>query len=446
MVNGEVPGNLTILISHLTVQHGGDRCDLANHGRELKIKADSSDVVLLPCYCTDLNTTQRFLWRKIDKMHGKMTNGTVDGKRVQQVVGSPGNFSLLITNLTVGDEGLYRCENSARKYTDVHLIVNGSTRIIPENESTIHARAGSSTLLPCHSTDLITTPEQFRWRKYTRSKATWEDMSCDGHKFKLVTDRFSGNLSLHISHLSQEDEGVYRCDLGRDKYTDVKLVVTVSPEPLPFYPIAMVTVIFLHAIVAGVYCTTRKKVQSRRHDNEVTFATNSMALADDCTLLDNMKTEFITAHEGSSVLLSCSCTDIHSKPATFMWKKKNPGKSTWEVILSESESNRKQIRLLNTRSPGNLSLLVSHLTEEDEGVYICFVERNQYRYMRLTVKAVTGKNMVYFPIATFAAIIFHIVIIVYVIKEDKILLFLVSQPLFQTLLEYTMSDEAVSLQ
>lgn len=169
----------------------------------------------------------------------------------------------------------------------------------------------------------------------------------------------------------------------------------------------------------------------------------------DCTLLDNMKTEFITAHEGSSVLLSCSCTDIHSKPATFMWKKKNPGKSTWEVILSESESNRKQIRLLNTRSPGNLSLLVSHLTEEDEGVYICFVERNQYRYMRLTVKgnynletfelkysafmwlsafvffiscmfaAVTGKNMVYFPIATFAAIIFHIVIIVYVIKEDK---------------------------
>ncbi|XP_060738818.1 uncharacterized protein LOC132854434 [Tachysurus vachellii] len=253
---------LLSLYFYMIVLHLAEGCDLANHGHELKIKADSSDVVLLPCYCTDLNTTQSFSWRRIDKMPRKMTDGTVDGKRVQQVVGSPGNFSLLITNLTVGDEGLYRCESSARKYTDVHLIVNGSTRIILENdflESTIHARAGSSTLLPCHSTDLITTPEQFRWRKYSRSKATWEDMSCDGHKFKLVIDRFPGNLSLLISHLSQEDEGVYRCDLGRDKYTDVKLVVAVSPEHLPYYPIAMVTVIFLHAIVAGVYCTTRKK-------------------------------------------------------------------------------------------------------------------------------------------------------------------------------------------
>ncbi|XP_027013151.2 uncharacterized protein LOC113649524 [Tachysurus fulvidraco] len=250
---------LLSLYFYMIVLHLAEGCDLANQGRELKIKADSSDAVLLPCYCTDLNTTQSFLWRRIDKIPLKMTNGIADGKRVQQVVGSPGNFSLLITNLTVGDEGLYRCESSARKYTDVHLIVNGSTRIIIENESTINARAGSSTLLPCYSTDLITTPEQFRWRKNTRSKATWEDMSFDGHKFKLVIDRFPGNLSLLISHLSKEDEGVYRCDLGRDKYTDVKLVVAVSPEPLPYYPIAMVTVILLHTIVAGVYCSTRKK-------------------------------------------------------------------------------------------------------------------------------------------------------------------------------------------
>lgn len=50
-------------------------------------------------------------------------------------------------------------------------------------------------------------------------------MSFEGPKFQLLNDCFPGNLSLLISHLSQEDEGVYRCDLGRDKYTDVKLVV-----------------------------------------------------------------------------------------------------------------------------------------------------------------------------------------------------------------------------
>ncbi|XP_058248051.1 polymeric immunoglobulin receptor-like [Hemibagrus wyckioides] len=244
---------------HVIIVHVAGGCILANHGRELKIEADLSDTILLPCYCADLNTTtQSFLWTKMNETSRNMLDRT-DGKRVQLVVGSPGNFSLLITNLTLEDKGFYRCESRAGHYTDIRLIIKGSHEIIHGDESTITAHVGTSTLLPCHSTELNTIPKKFLWRKYSRSKATWDDMSIDGQKFQLLNDHFPGNLSLLISHLSQEDEGVYRCDLGRDKYTDVKLVVKVAPEPLPFIPVAMVTVIFLHMIVAGVYCTTRKK-------------------------------------------------------------------------------------------------------------------------------------------------------------------------------------------
>ncbi|MCJ8749927.1 hypothetical protein PDJAM_G00193200, partial [Pangasius djambal] len=48
--------------------------------------------------------------------------------------------------------------------------------------------------------------------------------------------------------------------------TSTAVITTTSPnskpEPLPFVPFAVVTVIFLHIIVAVVYCSTRKKVSS----------------------------------------------------------------------------------------------------------------------------------------------------------------------------------------
>ncbi|XP_053087867.1 V-set and immunoglobulin domain-containing protein 1-like [Pangasianodon hypophthalmus] len=247
----------------LIVLHVSEGCNLVNHGHELKIKANVSSAVLLPCFCTDINTTaQSFQWRKINKP--KNIWGSINEKRVQLVnASSPGNLSLFISNLTVEDEGLYRCEIRSGNYTDIHLTIKGSTQIIHAYELTITAHAGGSILLPCHSANLTTKPKRFKWRKYSMSKTVWDDMSSDRHRFQLVNDHSPGNLSLIISHLTKEDEGVYRCELGRDKYTDMKLVVEVSSEPLPFVPFAVVTVIFLHIIVAAVYCSTRKKDSSR---------------------------------------------------------------------------------------------------------------------------------------------------------------------------------------
>ncbi|XP_076846239.1 uncharacterized protein LOC143491269 [Brachyhypopomus gauderio] len=52
--------------------------------------------------------------------------------------------------------------------------------------------------------------------------------------------------------------------------------------------------------------------------------------------------------------------------------------------LSPRYSGR--VQMFNEESPGNLSLLISDLTEEDNGLYSCWINYNQHRNFSLTVK------------------------------------------------------------
>ncbi|KAL7888919.1 hypothetical protein AOLI_G00038930 [Acnodon oligacanthus] len=104
-----------------------------------------------------------------------------------------------------------------------------------------------------------------------------------------------------------------------------------------------------------------------------------------CTLENSRKTLPITAHRGGSVLLPCYCTDLRTTPERFSWQKYNRNK--WEEISSERGQYRDRVQLVKGHSPGNLSLLISHLTEEDGGDYQCNAKGNEYVYIRLlTVK------------------------------------------------------------
>ncbi|KAI4876890.1 hypothetical protein NFI96_031256, partial [Prochilodus magdalenae] len=157
------------------------------------------------------------------------------------------------------------------------------------------------------------------------------------------------------------------------------------PVPLPFIPYALVTVIILHIIVAVVYCRTKG-----------------------CSLTDRGQTLSITAHRGGSVLLPCSCTELRAKPETFTWNRYN---QNWERISSESGRYRNRVQLVNDHSPGNFSLLISHLTEEDGGEYECDAVSSGSMVIRLTVEE-PPVPLPFVPYALVTVIILHIIVAV----------------------------------
>ncbi|XP_036419880.1 junctional adhesion molecule-like [Colossoma macropomum] len=234
----------------------------------------------------------------------------------------------------------------------------------------ITAHTGGSVLLPCYCTDLHTTPEGFSWKKYNRNRreeisseggdnrntTNWEDISRESGQYRnrvqLVNGHSPGNLSLLISHLTEEDEGDYYCE------------------------------------VKGSVLNIRLTVKG-------------------CTLVNREQLLNITAHTGGSVLLPCYCTDQRKKSGRFSWKKDNRNTTNWEEISSESGQYRNRVQLVNGHSPGNLSLRISHLTEEDDGFYICAVKE-------------PPQSLPFIPFALVTVIFLHIIVaVVYHTKRNK---------------------------
>ncbi|XP_067230635.1 cell surface A33 antigen-like isoform X3 [Chanodichthys erythropterus] len=106
-----------------------------------------------------------------------------------------------------------------------------------------------------------------------------------------------------------------------------------------------------------------------------------------CTPSDSGVTK-ITAFSGESVLLPCTCTNTQDKPKSFSWETKSRRASKDGIyidIFSVFELYRNRITLLNQTSPGNVSLLLSDLTEDDQGSYVCLLETTS-RFIDVFVK------------------------------------------------------------
>ncbi|KAI4872867.1 hypothetical protein NFI96_009246, partial [Prochilodus magdalenae] len=103
-----------------------------------------------------------------------------------------------------------------------------------------------------------------------------------------------------------------------------------------------------------------------------------------CTLVNSEKPLVdITAHRGGSVLLPCYCPGLNTTPEEFIWKKHKGG--AWVEMSFNSDEYRSRVQLFNDHSPGNLSLLISHLTKKDGEDYQCTV-KGSHITIRLTLK------------------------------------------------------------
>uniref|UniRef100_A0AAR2IQT7 Ig-like domain-containing protein n=1 Tax=Pygocentrus nattereri TaxID=42514 RepID=A0AAR2IQT7_PYGNA len=279
----------------LLVLHIAEGCKLKD-GKQEKITAYTGGSALLPCYCTDPQATPgRFTWKKLSTgivIWEEMSSESGQYRdRVQLGNGhSPGNLSLLISLLTEEDRGWHRCDVEG-SIKDIRLTVEGCSLTNYKTTLNITAHTGGLVLLPCSCTELRAKPKTFSWNKYI--SPNWDRITFESgqyrDRFQLFNGHSPGNLSLLISHLTEGDGGDYRCHL-ESGYTDIRLTVkaptlrtstlrssTMSShegkstlnvaagdaEPhqsLPFVPFALVTVIFLHIIVAVVYHTKRNKV------------------------------------------------------------------------------------------------------------------------------------------------------------------------------------------
>ncbi|KAM9496878.1 junctional adhesion molecule-like isoform 1-T1 [Clarias gariepinus] len=201
----------------------------------------------------------------------------------------------------------------------------------------ITAYTGDSVLLPCSCTDLHTTPGTFTWEKYITNN--WVEISPESDQYKdrfqLVNDHSSGNLSLLISHLTVEDGGDYRCNLTKSDYRHFRLTV------------------------------------------------------EGCTL--NQQTVSVTGYVGQSVLLPCSCFQLQAKPHTLRWISFKG--SDQKEIFPKDQTNlyTDRVQLINDHHPGNLSLLISHLTVEDGGHYSCSINATDAS-VKLTTRGVTTQT------------------------------------------------------
>ncbi|XP_045075827.1 CXADR-like membrane protein isoform X1 [Coregonus clupeaformis] len=199
----------------------------------------------------------------------------------------------------------------------------------------ITAFTGQSVLLPCSCTVRQFDTPRLTWTKLSQETVILTQSELYRDRVEQFNEKFPGNLSVLLSHLTQDDQGDYRCTIkdreNRDEYRDIRLHVK------------------------------------------------------GCTLSDSNQLEIVRSR-GQSVLLPCSCTELQAKPLRLTWTKFLDGQ-THAIPL------RDRVEMFNTeKSPGNLSVLLSCITKEDQGWYRCEINNQNFRDIRITVKGKRSDN------------------------------------------------------
>ncbi|XP_049342256.1 polymeric immunoglobulin receptor isoform X2 [Astyanax mexicanus] len=312
-------------------------CTLSENKQTVPIIRSSGESVLLSCSCTDLqDSPERVQWRTPDhedlfstELHQRYRDRVQTFKQ-----NSPGNLSVLISDLTVEDGGTYSCWINQNQHRTFSLTVKDCT-LSSSQEKQIVRYPGESVLLPCSCSDPQTRPVSIKWEHV--DSGLMEVSNRTGRyagRIHMFNEKHPANLSLLLSNLTEQDNGLYRCTINNEKSISMKLNVK------------------------------------------------------DCTL-SNSQEKLIVGYSGEFVLLSCSCTDPQTRPVSIKWEHVDSD------VMEVSNITRRyagRIHMFNEKHPANLSLLLSNLTEQDEGLYRCTINNEKSISVNLTVKGCTLSN------------------------------------------------------
>lgn len=257
----------------------GADCNLSNREMVKPITAYTGQSVLLPCSC-DKPTANSFpfTWNVFQGDFPEIfpsTHNSQYGDRIKSCNdSSSGNFSVLLSKLTMADHRDYRCSVNGQ-FTDIRLLVKGCILSVPNNQKEIHSTTGQSVVLPCSCTELQAKPPSLSWTVFKGSPQPKEETFTYTDRVKLFgRDTSPGNLSLQISHLTEEDEGVYRCLLTNVMFRDIRLHVkgqvndegaTMEAQPAggqTAHTLIYVSAAFIFLLIIGgvaVYTCRREK-------------------------------------------------------------------------------------------------------------------------------------------------------------------------------------------
>uniref|UniRef100_A0AAR2L129 Ig-like domain-containing protein n=1 Tax=Pygocentrus nattereri TaxID=42514 RepID=A0AAR2L129_PYGNA len=242
---------------------------------------------------------------------------------------SPGNLSVLISDLTEEDGGTYSCWINQNQYRNFSLTVK-DCKLSETQEKDIHKYPGESVLLPCSCSDQRTIPVSVKW-EHVDSGGT--DVSNETELYKGRVQMFNknlpANLSLLISNLTEQDQGTYRCSINNKQSINIRLSIK------------------------------------------------------GCTLSETQE-KLVFRSPGQSVLLPCSCTDQRTKPVSVKWE--HVGSCGTEVS-NETPRYTGRVQMFNKNLPANLSLLISNLTEQDQGTYRCSINNKESINIKLSITA-----------------------------------------------------------
>ncbi|XP_067249440.1 polymeric immunoglobulin receptor-like [Chanodichthys erythropterus] len=196
-------------------------CILSDERQTIEITGYTGGSVVLPCSCAHpQSTANTFTWELFGS-GGRWIQvfeyEKYSGRRVLFNESSPQNLSLLISDLRQDDEGMYQCKTE--QSTSIYLKVK-SCDLVQNTKATIPVTgyAGESVVLPCSCSELLAKPEQIQWMYYVEKafKEIYPNEKSERHKnrVKLLNQTSPGNLSLHISALTAEDEGDYYCSVS----------------------------------------------------------------------------------------------------------------------------------------------------------------------------------------------------------------------------------------